>query len=206
MRVYEMSARFSRKVQVKQFEPAECEFEMKVELDETDDPREVREHIMQEVRDAVTQAFQGRSGKGAQVKVVQKTEPTDEGAQDQETAESESDSEQDETPKRRGRPPGRKNKSQSDESETEETLNLDPPEEDNVVSLNPNGTDTEEPEITLAQIKTLMNKLTGDGTLIPKVRSLLDQFGVSSTTELDEAKYPEFFKMLSGIKAEPLEL
>lgn len=205
MRVYEMSARFSRKVQVKQFEPAECEFEMKVELDETDDPKEVREHIMQEVRDAVTQAFQGRSGKGAQVKVAQKAEPTeDEGAPDQEASGGESDSEQDEAPKRRGRPPGRKNKSQSEESESTEPLDLDPPKDDKVVELKP--IDKDEPEINLAQIKTLMNKLTGDGTLIPKVRDLLDQFGVSSTTELDEARYSEFFQMLSEIKAEPLEL
>lgn len=205
MRVYEMSARYSRKVQVKQFEPAEAEFEMKVELDETDDPKEVREYLMFEVRDAVTQAFQGRAGKGAEVKVTQKTEaPATTGDEDSaEDAEAEK-------PKRRGRPPGSKSKSKSEESEEAEPLDLDPPK-DNVVDLKPNGEDKveaeeDESELTLVQVKNLMNKVTGDGMKIPKVRELLDQFGVGSTTELDPARYREFFQGLSEIQSEELEL
>lgn len=221
MRVYEMSASYSRKVQVKQFEPAEAKFEMKVELEDGDDAKEVRTMLMQEVRDAVTQAFQGgRTGKGAEVKIVQNIHgPEDPDSLKKAAADALNDKDEAEDKPKRGRPKGSKNKPKELVAEEErnevEPLDLDPPSngEDtvasNVVDLNPPKETEPEPEpseMTLAQVKTLMNKVTGDGVKVPKVRDLLTRFGVASTTELDPSAYPEFYDLLTEIKDEELQL
>ena len=228
MRVYEMSASYSRKVQVKQFEPAEAKFEMKVELEDGDDAHEVRTMLMQEVRDAVTQAFQGgRTGKGAEVKIAQNIKgPEDPDAlkeaaanilngKDEGAKPGPAPAETEDTPKVRGRPKGSKNKPKEETTDVAsvlDTIITEEDEESNVVDLNPpKETEPEVPgvpkdEMTLAQVKTLMNKVTGDGIKVPKVRELLAQFGVASTTDLDPSAYPEFFDLLTEIKDEELQL
>lgn len=218
MRVYEMSARFSRKVQVKQFEPAECEFEMKVELDETDDPLAVREHIMQEVRDAVTQAFKGSTGKGSKVTVTR----TDDSGESK-TPETPTEAKEEKPPKKqRGRPKGSTNKSKAKKTEDSPTSESDETKvavaesgddwdtipsgkttEEVVEEAEETKDDEEEEEsgVDLATLRALVNKVTGDGVLIKDVKAKLDEYAVNSTTELDPEYYDEFYDFLLELQS-----
>lgn len=220
-KIYEISARFMRRVQVKEYEPVEAEFTLKAQTEDGDDPVALMAQLGEQVRHAVLSTIKGKFDSTSQPMPADVAEakatpaaeaPKANGKTNGSIAPAAASSDmpdETETPAaaekpKRGRPAGAKGKkaeassAMPDEDEGEakaEASSSDMPDETPAAKADAEDWENaaaEEEEVTAATLTAFISKqVSASKITVPDVKAILAKYGAARCADLKPGDLPK---------------